>query len=217
MSSCMGVLGILFASAIFASGAAWAGGEPIQLPKPRTEGGMPLMEALSKRASGREYSEKELSLQTLSNLLWAAAGINRPESGKRTVPSAMDWQSVSVYAVLKTGAYRYDEKANVLAPVAEGDLRALTGTQDFPALAPLNLVFIADYDRMKGVSGDGAWALASAEMGFISQNVYLFCASEGLSTVVRGLVDRKALGQALNLSESQKVVYAQSVGYPKGE
>jgi len=217
MSHCISLLVILLVSAVFASGSAWAAGEPIELPKPRTEGGMPLMEALAKRASARAYSEKELPLQTLSDLLWAAAGINRPESGMRTVPSAMNWQPVCVYAVLKTGAYRYDEKANALTPVAEGDLRALTGTQDFVADAPLNLVYVADYDKMEGLKGNAAWALASAEMGFISQNVYLFCASEGLSTVVRGLVDREALGKALNLSESQHVVYAQTVGYPKEE
>jgi SagB-type dehydrogenase family enzyme len=154
--------------------------------------------------------------QTLSNLLWAADGVNRPGSGQRTAPSAHDWREIDVYVVTADGAYRYDAPGHVLQRVAAGDFRHLTGVQDFVATVPLNLVYVADFERMSGVGAEDRAFYSAADAGFIAQNVYLYCASAGLATVVRGLIDRHALGAALGLGEQQHIILAQSVGYPHG-
>ncbi len=150
----------------------------------------------------------------LSNLLWAAAGVNRPASGQRTVPSARDWREIDVYVALAEGMYRYDAKANALQPVVARDLRALTGVQDFVAMAPVNLVYVADLDRMEGAAAEQKEFYAATDAGFIAQNVYLFCASANLATVVRGSVERDALAKAMRLAPHQRIVLAQTVGYP---
>jgi len=186
---------------------------PVGLPAPRTDGGKPLMQALKLRASARAFARDPLPEQTLSDLLWAAWGINRPQEGKRTAPSARNWQEIDVLVVNATGTYVYDATAHALKPLAAGDLRALAGTQDFVKDAPVNLVYVADTSRMEG--GSDVQPMAYADAAFIAQNVYLFCASEGLATVVRASVDRPALAKALRLRESQLVVFAQSVGFPK--
>jgi len=187
----------------------------ISLPAPKTEGGKPLMQALKERQTSRAYDTKKLPLQTLSDLLWAVFGINRSDSGKRTAPSTRNWQEIDIYVVLEEGAYLYDAKANSLKAVANGDLRKMTGTQEFIAPAPLNLVFVADTSKMKGASQDDQSLYAGADVGFISQNVYLFCASEGLATVVRGMIgDKKSLGEALKLTAEKKIILAQTIGYP---
>jgi nitroreductase len=188
---------------------------PIQLPAPQTEGGKPLMQALKLRATSRAFAPDPLPPQTLSNLLWAAWGVNRADSGKRTAPSARNWQESDVYVVMATGAYLYDAVNNVLKPVASGDLRALTGTQDFVKDAPVTLVLVADTARMKGAQADMHQAYAWGDAAFISQNVYLFCASEGLATGVRAMVDRPPLAKTLKLAPSQIIAFAQGVGYPK--
>ena len=196
---------------------SWApAAEPtdIALPLPRTEGGMPLMQALKERQTSRAFSTKPLPDQTLSDLLWAAWGVNRPESGKRTAPSARNWQEVEVYAVKEQGAYLYDAKANTLRAVAGGDLRKLTGPQAFVGPTPLNLVYVVDTARMAGSAPEDQALYSGADVGFICQNVYLYCASEGLATVVRGMVDREALAKALNLPGEKKIILAQTVGYP---
>ncbi|TVQ98282.1 MAG: SagB/ThcOx family dehydrogenase [Desulfovibrionales bacterium] len=186
------------------------------LPAPRTEGGMPLMQALRERQSARSFSDHDLSDQMLSDLLWATFGINRPDSGKRTAPSARNWQEVDVYVVTKNHSYVYDPNSHSLKFVANGDLRALTGRQEFAATAPLNFVFVADISKMTGVSADNIDLYIGADVGFVSQNVYLFCASEGLATVARASLDRIPLGKALNLTEHQRIVLAQTIGYPAG-
>jgi nitroreductase len=188
---------------------------PIQLPAPQTEGGKPLMQALKLRATARAFAPDPLPKQILSNLLWAAWGINRPDSGKRTAPSARNWQEIDVYVVTASGAYLYDAAANALKPIVAGDLRALTGVQEFVKDAPVTLVFVADATRMKGSQADTQQAYAWADAAFISQNVYLYCASEGLATGVRAMVDRPALAKALKLGSSQIIAFAQSVGFPK--
>ena len=182
--------------------------KPISLPKPQTEGGKPLMQALSERKSGREFSSEKLPPQVLSNLLWAAWGVNRAD-GRRTAPSASNRQEIDVYVVTSDGVSLFDAKNHRLEPVAAGDFRAATGGQPFVSQAPLNLVYVADQAKTK--SSDTAYI----DTGFISQNVYLYCASEGLSTVVRGSVDRAALAKALKLRPDQLVTVAQTVGYPK--
>lgn len=178
--------------------------QDIALPKPVTSGGMPLMEALSKRSSSREFSTADLDRQTLSNLLWAAWGFNR--SDKRTAPSANDKQEISLYVVLKSGAYLYDAKANKLIQKVKGDVRQHIGKQDFVATAPVNIVFVED----KSKQGAGA-----TDCGFISQNIYLFCASEDLATVVRGWFDAKVVKETLKLEEQMQPILTQTVGKKK--
>ena len=185
----------------------------VALPTPQTSGGKPLMQVLKERKSVRDFGPEQLSKQTISNLLWAAWGINR-EDGHRTAPSASNRQEIDVYVVIADGAYLYDAQANALKPVAPGDLRKFTGTQAYVADAPLNLVHVADTAKLGG--DDAArLATANADTGFIAQNVYLFCASEGLGTVVRGSVNRDDLGKALNLRAAQRITLAQSVGYAR--
>lgn len=184
----------------------------IELPDPRTTGGMPLMEALQLRKSTRDFSVEELPLQTLSNLLWAAFGINRPESGKRTAPSARNWQEIDIYVAFEKGLFLYDASSHSLKPVLPDDLRAQTGMQDFVGTAPVNLVYVADFTRMGNASDEQKRMYAAADASFIAQNVYLYCASEGLGTVVRGALDREALAKAMKLAPEQFVTFAQTIG-----
>jgi SagB-type dehydrogenase family enzyme len=188
--------------------------KPVALPKPETTGGKPLMQALAERQSARQFSTQQLSPQVLSNLLWAAFGVNRPD-GKRTAPSARNMQEIDIYVATAEGVYLYDAKANLLRPVAAGDLRGVTGMQEFVKTAPLNLIYVADTARMGSGSEADKTFYAGLDTGFISQNVYLFCASEGLATVVRGMIDRPGLVKALNLRPEQRPIVAQTIGYPK--
>jgi SagB-type dehydrogenase family enzyme len=189
--------------------------KPLELPVPQTTGGKPLLEALKDRQSAREFSAQKLSPQILSNLLWAAFGVNRPDSGKRTAPSAMNWQEIEIYVATSEGLYVYDAKANRLNPIAAEDVRAATGTQSYVKDAAVNLVYVADFSKTGRASGEESLIYTSADTGFIAQNVYLYCASEGLATVVRGSIDRPALAKAMNLKPDQKIILAQTVGYPK--
>jgi nitroreductase len=200
----------LFAATLAGGGTSQP--SAIDLPAPQKTGGMPVMEALSKRVTSRAFNGQDLSMQQLSNLLWAAFGVNRPD-GKRTAPSAMNFQETDVYVLLKQGAFVYDAKADRLNQVLGEDIRALGGVQDFVKDAPVTLVYIVDLAKMR--SGLDKDTTASIDVGFISQNVYLYCASEGLATGVRLMVDRDALGKRLNLRADQKIIAAQSVGYPK--
>jgi len=189
--------------------------KPIQLPAPQMDGGRPLMQVLKDRATEREYKSDPLPPQELSNLLWAAFGINRADSGKRTAPTAMNRQEIDIYVALADGLYLWDAKANTLNLVLAQDIREATGRQPFVKDAPVNLVFVADMAKM-GDRGKEYHELYSwADTGFISENVYLYCASAGLGTVVRGALDREALAKAMNLRPDQKIVFAQTVGYPK--
>jgi nitroreductase len=187
--------------------------KPVQLPTPQTGGGRPLMQVLKERKTQREFTPAKLPPQVLANLLWAAFGINRPEGG-RTAPSAMNWQEIDVYVATGDGLFLYNAKANRLDPVLAQDVRASTGLQPFVAAAPVNLVYVADLSKT-GQAGTEAELFTAADAGFIAENVYLFCASEGLATVVRGSVDRPALAKIMKLRPNQKILLAQTVGYPK--
>ena len=189
--------------------------KPVQLPTPQMEGGRPLMEVLKDRHSSRDFSSENLSSQQISNLLWAAWGINRPESGKRTAPSARGYYEIEVYVALADGLYLYDAKANRLEPISGKDLRGATGLQPFVKEAPLNLVYVANYSRMGSYSPQQKDFYSACNTGFIAENVYLYCASAGLATVVRGFVDKPALAKEMRLGPDQKIILAQSVGYPK--
>jgi len=205
----------LAGTALFAVLALASDLAPVKLPPPQTDGGKPLMQALKLRSTSRSFAPDPLPPQTLSNLLWAAWGINRPAEGKRTAPSARNLQEMDVIVVRADGAFEYDAAGNSLQPLAPGDHRALTGVQPFVKDAPLTLLYVADRARMKGASGDSAESWMWADAGFISQNVYLYCASEGLATGVRALIDRPALAKALGLGEQKVILMAQCVGYPK--
>lgn len=188
--------------------------EPVQLPKPQTDIGRPLMQVLKDRSSTRAFSPEKPSPQLLSNLLWAALGVNRPDSGKRTAPSAMNWQEVDVYVATADGLYVYDAKRNQLNPVLREDVRSQTGTQAFVKDAPVNLVYVANLAKTSGNVTERDMYVA-ADVGFIAQNVYLFCASERLATVVRGSIDRPALSKIMRLGPGQRIILAQTIGYPK--
>lgn len=186
----------------------------IALPSPDRSGGLPLMQALALRRSGREFASAPLSIQELSDLLWAADGINRPELHEHTAPSAMNAQEVDIFVALSHGLYRYDAERHALDLVAASDARRVTGLQDFVDDAPLDLVYVADHHRMTLVPAHSRSVYAAACAGAISQNAYLYCASAGLVTVVRGLFDEPSLAAALGLRPHQHVVLTQTVGRP---
>ena len=188
--------------------------KPLKLPAPRSEGGQPLTAALRMRRSTREYSDRSLPVQVLSNLLWAAFGINRP-SGDRTAPFWRHVMVMDIYVAMANGVWLYEPKAHTLLPHSKDDIRAQTGLQDFVANAPLNLVYVAHGERMTDILPEERRLYASVDTGFIGQNVYLFCASEGLATVFRGSVDYPKLGRTLQLADQQFVTFAQTVGYPR--
>ncbi|MBN1543753.1 SagB/ThcOx family dehydrogenase [candidate division KSB1 bacterium] len=187
----------------------------IDLPAPQKRIGMDLMQALQQRQSSREFAADTLSRQRLSDLLWAAFGINRPESGKRTAPSSMNRQEIEIYAALAQGLYRYDAAEHRLLRVHDRDIRAETGGQDFVAQAPLNLVYVADFDRLRQATDAEKRVTAACNSGFISQNVYLYCAAAGLATVVRGWFDEEKLALAMELPDHLKIVLTQTVGHPR--
>jgi SagB-type dehydrogenase family enzyme len=215
-SSSTVIVSLFFTAFVFLATHATAEDlKPIQLPKPEMDGGKPLMQALKDRRTSREFSADKLPLQVLSNLLWAAGGINREDSGKRTAPTAHDWREIDIYVAMAEGLFLYEPSSHLLKPVLSEDIREMTGKQPFVKDAPVNLIFVADYARMSGAEDNDKKFYSAADTGFVSQNVYLFCASEGLATVVRGYVDREALSRKMNLSPSQAVILAQTVGYPK--
>ena len=186
--------------------------ERIALPAPKRTGGMPLFEALDKRQTIRSYSMQVPDLQVISNLLWAASGVNRPD-GRRTAPTARNMQEIDIYVIMEDGWYLFEPGEHALLKMGSEDLREHAGSQDFVWTAPLNLIYVADYDKMGGDDQSKVFYSAT-DTGFISQNVYLFCASEGMATVVRGLVDRERLRSVLKLRPAQHVVLGQTVGYP---
>lgn len=191
-------------------------GQEEVLPAPAKTGGLPLMDALQQRQSGREYAAKPIEREVLSALLWAAQGVNR-EDGRKTSPTARNAQEIELYVVLEDATYLYLPSKHALKLVLKGDLRVATGMQPFVGTAPLNLVMVVNMDKFKekGIVGERAVPLAHCDCGFISQNVYLYCASAGLSTVVRGLIDPKLMGEKLKLPATHIVLYGQSVGYPE--
>jgi len=185
----------------------------IILPAPSKTGGKPLMDALNARSSSREFSSKELTQQELSDLLWAADGINRPESGKRTAPSAMNWQDMDIYVVLPSGIFLYMPKENILKLKKAGNYMKNAGKQDFVENAALNLVFVSDLSKMKDAKKEDKILYAGIHAGAVTQNVYLYCASAGLNTVTRRSIDIEKLSSIMELSSDQVIVLAQTVGY----
>lgn len=178
----------------------------IILPKPQMEGGMPLMEALAKRKSTREFSDdKRLSNQQLADLLWASCGFNRED--KLTIPTALNKQEVSVYVITPEGAWLYAAKEHKLVQVTDKDVRDYAAAQDYAKKAPLNIAIVSDKELM---AND---IFAGTDAGAAMQNIYLWCAANGVGTVTRGSFDKEGLAKALNLKPSQRVILVQTVGY----
>ena len=176
---------------------------------------MPLRDAIQARRSERSFARRPLDLQTLSDLLWAAFGFI--SSKRRSAPSSHNRQETDLYVLLEQGAYRYDPVGNKLVGVSEEDLRAASGSQDYVGTAPLELAFVTDKSKITGKTDRGVVETIYVDTGFISQNVYLFCASEGLATVVRAMVPKDSLSAKLNLSPSQEITLVQSVGWKDEE
>ncbi len=194
--------------------AGLVGGGEIVLPMPKREGTFPLMRALNERKTARAFADRELEGPLLSSLLWAANGINRPD-GRRTAPTGMNVQDIDVYVMTKAGVYRHDAKANRLVSVGTpGDHRAVAGKQAFAQTAPLNLFFVQDTARSMKTSASDNLRYGGIHAGAIMQNVYLFCAQEGLATVARAYLDYAALAKTLDLKPTQRVILGQTVGYP---
>lgn len=193
----------------------------IQLPPPHTSGGMPLMETLRQRQSTRDFAEEPLSQQQISDLLWAAFGVNRPESGMRTAPSSYNWQDITMYIFTEDGVWTYDAGANMLRHVKTGDHRKLAGMQSYVYDAPLSIVYVSDTTTMtvngKTFDDDYEMMIGCLDAGHISQNVYLYCASAGLGAVARASVDRETFAQEFNLPETDNVIFGQTVGIPNEE
>ncbi|MES2098263.1 MAG: nitroreductase family protein [Pseudomonadota bacterium] len=187
----------------------------IELPPPDLSGGASLLEALGKRRSSREYRSDALPLPMLSTLLWAADGVNRSDGG-RTAPSALGVREIDVVVALPHGAYRFDPDSHALQLICAQDVRRVTGYQDFVDEAALDLVYLADHARMRQVPVAQRTSFSSVAAGAIAQNVYLFAASVGLSTVLRAWIDREAIAQALGLSHDHDVLLSQTVGFSKG-
>ena len=184
------------------------------LPAPQMTGGKPVMQALKERKSIRDYKPDALTDQQMSDLLWAAFGINRPEIDHRTAPSAQNTQDVDIYVAMVDGLYQYEAKPHRLVKVADRDLRPLTSGQPFAKVAPVQLIYVSDFSRMPKVKPELRDLYAGVDTGCIIQNVYLYCASAGLASVVHEL-DRDPLAKAMNLRPDQHIVVAQTVGVPQ--
>ncbi len=199
---------------IFISTAIFAQEEILNLPEPKKEGGKPLMEALNERSSARNFRNQEMPMQKLSDMLWAAFGINRSESGKRTAPTSRDVRDINIYVTTKDGAFQYMPEEHALKVITKKDVREHMGEQDFVADAAVNIVYVSDFSKYPDDDDDKKLMTASAHCGFIGQNVYLFAASDGLISVFRAMIDKDLIHGKLNLTEDEHVVYSQSVGYP---
>ena len=186
----------------------------IKLEAPSKTGGEPLMKVLNNRKSDREYAADKLKAKDLSNLLWAANGINRAD-GKRTAASCRNFQEVKVYVVMEEGTYLYDEKEHALQPLTAGDYRgAVAGGQDFAKTAPISLVLVADMTPF-GNMNEGSKLMAAVDIGIVCQNINIACAGLGLATVPRASMDKETLTGALKLKDTDLMLMNNPVGYPK--
>jgi SagB-type dehydrogenase family enzyme len=211
------ILGLALGLVVGMGALAFEGraGEVVELPDPVMEGGLPLMEALAQRQSQRSFADREIEDEVLASLLWAGFGINRPEAGERTAPSWRGSKETDIYVARADGVWVYDPENNSLVRHMEDDLREMTGRQPFPAEAPVVLIYVADRSRMAEAPEDQQYLYAHVDAAFVSQNVYLFAASEGLATVVLGNVDKEALAAALGLGAERILTFTQPVGYPR--
>ena len=205
----------LAAASMVGPASAQTPAQLIKLPAPRTDGGLPLMQALTKRRSIRAYNDRPLGEPVLSDLLWAAFGINRPESGDRTAPSWRHSIETDIYVCRADGVFLYEPKTHELRRVLDTDIRKATSSMVFAATAPAVLVYAADLARMAQAPREEQVLNAHVDSAIIGQNVYLFCASAALGNVILGSIDRAGLPKRMGLRNDQIVTFAQPVGYPK--
>lgn len=192
----------ILASIIMFTGVAMADSVIKELPKPKTTDGKTLMETIKERHSYRDFSNKGIDNQTLSDILWVAFGVK--ENGKRTIPTARAQEDLAVYVLMSDGAWLYDGKANKLQQVAADDLRPLLAKQPYVTDAPLTLVYVGK-DKMN----------AALHAGSSYQNVSLYAASNNMAAVVRGLFDKDEVKKALKLNKDENVIVSITVGWPK--
>jgi len=185
----------------------------IELPEPDKAGGIPLMQAINERHSARNFVDKDLTEKQLSELLWAAYGLNRPESGKHTIPTSRNRQDIEVYISTQDGVFKYLPEEHALLQISAEDKRKVSGMQDFVKDAAVNLIYVSDFDKLGDSSDDIKTMTAATHCGFIGQNVYLYCASEGLISVFRAMIDKEKAAELLQLKGNKHVIYSQSVGY----
>jgi len=217
ITSAIGLFAVLFGKSLLGGDSASQPLKPtsvVQLPAPALSS-TPLKDALQHRASNREFSKRAFDEQLLSNLLWAADGINRPKTGQRTAPSAYDWRHIEIFLADAQGVGRYDPIRHVVERLSPQDIRPMTGVQDFVKIAPLTLILVSDESEMaKKEFSELRPIFSGVGAGAIAQNVYLFCASEGLNVVVRASLDRAPLHKVLGLGPEKKIVVAQTIGFP---
>jgi len=200
---------LILASSVFAQST-----KSLLLNPPDTDRGLPVMKALTLRASASDWDSTTLDLQDLSDLLWAANGINRPESGKRTAPSALNAQDIDIYVCMKSGIYLYDAKKHLLELIVVDDYRSIVADrQEEVATAPVNCVLVSDVSRFKVEDDSVSLFLAAADAGIVSQNISIFCASVGLATRPRAVMDKQKLREILNLKDSQHLMLNHPVAY----
>jgi len=190
-----------------------------KLLEPQRNLDFPLMRALELRRTRRKWNNSAISNQELSNLLWAACGITVEETSrckcKRTVPSAQNAQAIKVYVALHKGLFLYNEEQHSLFPILTADIREHIGTQRMMKSAPVGLIYVSDFSKQKGYIGTNETRklfVAGTETGFISQNVYLYCAAANLNTAILGLVNREKLHSIMQLKDSEQVIYTQAIG-----
>jgi len=191
--------------------------EVISLPAPTKIGGKPLMETLNERSSSRDFINEDITEQQLSDLLWAANGINREDKNKRTAPSSHNNQDIEIYITTSTGLFLYIAEEHGLIRLSEIDMRNIAGNQDFVKKASVNLIYVSDFDKLGKGSDESKLVTAATHCGFIGQNVYLYCASEGLISVFRAWINKDKIAKTLKLNPNQHVIYSQSVGLAKGK
>lgn len=211
------VRGLVSALSLFTAATPVARADALPAPRPlaapdlATSG---VLRALRDRRTTREFSPAPLEPQLVAELVWAAAGVNRAATGQRTAPTAHDWRYIELYVFDRDGVSLYDPEHHALQPFRSKDLRALTGIQDFAAVAPLTLLFVADERRMGKVDDETRLLYEAASVGAMVQNVYLLGAERGLSVGVRADIERRPLSKALGLVPEQRILLAQSVGHP---
>lgn len=202
--------------AVLASCATAQNTKDIQLLAPNKDKGVSIMKSLAQRQSHRKCADKELSTADLSDLLWAANGINRPDDNKRTAPSALNRQDIDVYVISKTGAYKYIAAENRLQLITEGDHRdAVASGQDFVNQFPVSLVLVSELSKLGDAKNERTRMTAAMDAGYVSQNICLFCAGNGLVTVPRATMNSTELKKILKLGDTALPLLNNPVGYPK--
>jgi SagB-type dehydrogenase family enzyme len=207
--------GMAATGAAISLGSSVAWGATVKLPAPRLLGGLPILEAFAKRHSTRRFDTRLLPQQILSDLLWAAFGVNRPDTADHTAPSWHGSKETDIYIAMKDGVWRYEPVTHELRSVMSADIRKQTSAMAFVATAPAVLIYVADRRRMAEATPDEHRLYAHVDAAIIAENVYLSAAAAGLGTVLLGSVDRDALGKTLSLPADQVVTFSQPVGFAK--